>query len=130
MLILIPKNIWCQYSTQRNSSFLPDIQTLYFEKCYIPNVPLLFIVVSLTVSFCRGVSLNCHNNSQLKSDLKDLFKTAQAAPEKIENTKCQSRLNEKTRGCLHCHDEKCLRRRGGRSFFKALVVLHEQNITL
>ena len=34
-----------------------------------------------------GVSLNCHSNSQLKSDLKDLFKTA---PEKIENTECMS----------------------------------------
>ena len=49
----------------------------------------------LTVSLYGGVSLNCHNNSQLKSDLKDLFKTAQAAPEKIENTECQCRLNEK-----------------------------------
>ena len=81
---------------QRNETLLPDFQTLdVLLKMLHYKCSTHFYGRFLTVSLYGGVSLNCHNNSQLKSDLKDLFKTAQAAPEKIENTECQCRLNEK-----------------------------------
>ena len=54
-------------------------------KCYNSNA-LIFMAIHFLYMY-GGVSLNCHSNSQLKSDLKDLFKTA---PEKIENTECMS----------------------------------------